>query len=167
MGPEQIDTIAIRAEFVAALVEIGEEEEALQELQELRYCCSTLEPGSSLRDWIESTLTEMSGFAEDESEATDTEDDDMGNDGGDWLENRGDQGVDDEDGLPFATNPRGLNGPPDGEPGDVVFVALTDIVPPVVMMATVEADGYLSDALYAEVGRLREAHRTASGGDAD
>lgn len=161
LGPEQIDTIAIRAEFVAALVEIGEEDETLQELWVLHYCCSTLEPGSPLRDWIESTLTELLGVEDDDSEDDDTEDADTGDEG---RENREDGDVD-QDGLPFAANQRTLNGPPDGEPGDLVFVALTDILPPVVMIATVEADGYLSDAPYAEVERLREAYRAVSDDD--
>lgn len=55
-------------------------------------------------------------------------------------------------------NPRKEGGPKEGDPGEVVFVAMTDVLPPRMFSATVEDDGYLSDDLYAEMDTIRKEY---------
>lgn len=52
-------------------------------------------------------------------------------------------------------NPRKTKGAVEGEPGETIFVSLTDILPPKIIIAQVQDDGYFADEVYDEVDRLR------------
>ena len=59
-------------------------------------------------------------------------------------------------------NPRETNGPKEGEPGETFVVTMTDVLPPAVMMATVEEDGYFSDGLYEQMDQIRKDFKRRS-----
>ncbi len=52
-------------------------------------------------------------------------------------------------------NQRAAGGPPEGEPGQTVTVMITDVLPPLVIMALVQPDGYFADDVYAEIEAAR------------
>ncbi|MFZ4718352.1 MAG: hypothetical protein ACOYMR_02940 [Ilumatobacteraceae bacterium] len=56
-------------------------------------------------------------------------------------------------------NQRAAGGPPEGEPGQTVTVMITDVMPPIVIMALVQPDGYFSDEIYDQIAAAR-ARRT-------
>lgn len=53
------------------------------------------------------------------------------------------------------TNQRAAGGPPEGEPGQTVTVMITDVLPPLVIMAVVQPDGYFTDEVYAQIADAR------------
>jgi len=55
------------------------------------------------------------------------------------------------------TNPRAAGGPPEGEPGATVTVMITDVLPPLVIMATVQPDGWFADEVYDQIAVARAA----------
>ena len=55
------------------------------------------------------------------------------------------------------TNPRAAGGPPEGEPGTTVTVMITDVMPPLVIMATVQPDGWFADEVYDQIAAARAA----------
>jgi hypothetical protein len=54
-------------------------------------------------------------------------------------------------------NPRVGGGPPEGQPGQTVTVMITDIMPPMVIMATVMDDGWFADEVYDQIAAARAA----------
>lgn len=56
-------------------------------------------------------------------------------------------------------NPRTTNGPKEGKPGAEIIVPLTDVIPPQLFVAEVQADGYFSDEFYAEIDDIRREYR--------
>jgi hypothetical protein len=54
-------------------------------------------------------------------------------------------------------NPRVGGGPPEGEPGKTVTVMITDVMPPMVIMATVQPDGWFADEVYDQIAAARAA----------
>jgi hypothetical protein len=54
-----------------------------------------------------------------------------------------------------STNPRVGGGPPEGSPGQTVTVMITDVFPPLVIMATVQPDGWFDDDIYAQIAEAR------------
>ncbi len=57
-------------------------------------------------------------------------------------------------------NKRAAGGPPEGEPGETVTVMLTDVFPPLVIMAEVQADGYFADDVYEQIAAARAGNQT-------
>ncbi|MCB9381360.1 MAG: hypothetical protein R2694_18725 [Ilumatobacteraceae bacterium] len=54
-------------------------------------------------------------------------------------------------------NKRAAGGPPEGEPGETVTVMITDVFPPLVIMAEVMEDGWFADEVYAQIEAARAA----------
>jgi len=164
LGWHQIGTIALKAELVDVYIGMGELQLAENLLQSLRYSVAALEPSTPLRTWIEDTTAELAkqditGTWWDENPYVPGQyDDDEDDENEGEADEPGGEQQGDVDGLPFATNPRHCGGAPDGEPGDMILVTITDIIPPAVLMATVMDDGYLADSVYEEVQRLRDEY---------
>lgn len=55
-------------------------------------------------------------------------------------------------------NPRAAGGPPEGTPGETITVMI-DVLPPVVIFATVEEDGWFADEVYEQIAAARAAGR--------
>ena len=64
-------------------------------------------------------------------------------------------GENDDDQKP--TNQRAAGDPPEGEPGTTKTVMITDVMPPLVIMATIQADGYFADEVYEQIAAARAA----------
>lgn len=58
-----------------------------------------------------------------------------------------------------STNPRAAGGPPEGVPGETITVMITEVFPPVVIMAEVQPDGYFTDEVYDEITAARTGAR--------
>ena len=58
-----------------------------------------------------------------------------------------------EEDLP-PSNPRAAGGPPEGTPGETITVML-DVLPPVVIFATVEDDGWFADEVYEQIAAAK------------
>ena len=59
-----------------------------------------------------------------------------------------------EERIPQA-NPRSAGGPPEGTPGSTVSVMITDVMPPLIIMAVVQPDGWFADEVYAQIAAAR------------
>ena len=59
------------------------------------------------------------------------------------------------------SNPRTDGGPKEGKPGETIFVAMTDVLPPQMFVGIVEDDGYLSDDLYQQMDDIRREYARA------
>jgi hypothetical protein len=59
-----------------------------------------------------------------------------------------------EDDVP-TTNRRAAGGPPEGTPGETVTVMITEVMPPVVIFATVQPDGWFTDEVYEQIAAAR------------
>ncbi len=55
------------------------------------------------------------------------------------------------------SNPRAAGGPPEGQPGQTVTVMITDVMPPIVIMAVVQDDGWFADEVYEQIAAARAA----------
>lgn len=60
-----------------------------------------------------------------------------------------------EEDIP-PSNPRATGGPPEGTPGETITVML-DVLPPVVIFATVEDDGWFADDVYEQIAEAKAA----------
>lgn len=58
-----------------------------------------------------------------------------------------------------STNPRAAGGPPEGTPGETKTVMITEVLPPLVIFAEVQADGYFSDEVYEQIAAARQQGR--------
>lgn len=57
-------------------------------------------------------------------------------------------------------NPRIDGGPKEpGNPGDLLVITITDVHPPLIMMAEVEEDGYFPDEVYEDIDEAKEEYR--------
>ena len=54
-----------------------------------------------------------------------------------------------------VSNPRAANGPPEGDPGSTITITITDVFPPLVIVATVEDDGWFADSVYDQIAAAR------------
>ncbi len=49
----------------------------------------------------------------------------------------------------------GCHGPPEGDPGSTITITITDVFPPLVIVATVQDDGWFTDDVYDQIAAAR------------
>ncbi len=155
-GRETHQSVWLRIELAHAAIAEESMDEAFTAVLEAQEDLATFEPDPDLQQWIDQTLGVIRSYSDEhdmEGLAWLLDEDDEDDDEEDSDEDEDDDSDSDE--LPFSTNPRTFGGPPDGDPGDVLLVVITDVMPPFVVMAVVQDDGYLADDLYEEIARLR------------
>ena len=54
-----------------------------------------------------------------------------------------------------SPNPRAAGGPKEGSPGETKTIMITDVLPPLVIMAVVQEDGWFADEVYAQIAAAR------------
>lgn len=158
VGRQNEQSAALRIELAAVAMGFGLMDEAIAALDEARKDFAAFEHDDDVEDWITERYLEiaeyLAEFGDDDDGLSDDYWDEDESDDEDDAENLHEETLQD-DGLPFQTNPRAVGGPLDGLPGQMILVAVTDLVPPFIALATVEDDGYLADELYNEIAHLR------------